>query len=273
MDAAERVARLTAFARASLVASGMERVEHEGSVYFRGGTGPGTMVLLHGSNDQAGTWAPAVAALIARTRLLVPDLAGHGESEPASGPIALSSIVAQLHEILNHEGVATAKLVGNSMGGWIAILYALEHPERVGELVLEASGGMSWPIPVPLFARTREDALIALRAVHGPSVPIEEWWIDALLSRASGSPMARVAKAGVSQYFLDGRLSTLSVPTTLIWGAHDGVLPLAFGQAMHAEIRGSRLNVIEDAGHIPHLQQPERFIQCLTTTFSPNGLA
>jgi pimeloyl-ACP methyl ester carboxylesterase len=153
------------------------------------------------------------------------------------------------------------------------MLYALEHPERVAQLVLEAAGGMSWPAATPLFAHDRETAVTILHGVHGPDVKIEEWWIDALLARATGSPMARVAEAGVLRYLVDGRLASLRLPATLIWGEHDGVLPLAYAKALQAQLAGSRLLIVEGAAHIPHQQKPERFVECLNSTFSANARA
>lgn len=257
-------------ARGALVAAGMERVEADGSVYFRGGAGNSTVVLLHGANDHAGTWATVVASLLREHRVIAPDLAGHGESAPHEGPIALSLILEKLTAIIDRETSARVSLVGNSMGGWVALLYAIAHPERVQQLVLEDSSGMAWPVSVPLFAQSREQAVEMLRAVHGPDVAIEEWWIDALLARATSSPMLRVAQAGVAQYLVDARLQNIAAPTTLLWGESDGLLPLAYARALQEKIRGSQLQIIERAAHIPHLQKPERFNECLTAIFSPS---
>lgn len=251
--------------RDALVAAGLERVEHDGSVYFRGGDrNAPALVLLHGANDQAGTWSAVVPQLLQRHRLLVPDLAGHGESAPADGPLPLPLILDKLSAIIDREGIERATFAGNSMGGWIAMLYALANPRRVERLVLEDASGMAWPVGVPLFSRTREEAMLALRAVHGPDAPVAEWMIEALLARATSSPMLRVAQAGVLPHLLDARLPELDVPVSLIWGADDGVLPVAYAEALHAKIKGSTLQVIDGAAHIPHRQQPERFLACLT---------
>jgi len=244
--------------RQALLAAGLERREKDGTVYFAGGSGS-TVVLLHGANDQAGTWAPVVP-LLANHRLIVPDLAGHGESAPATGPIAMTSIVERLRAIID---AASVTLVGNSMGAWIALLYTLAHPECVERLILEAGGGLARPLAVPLTATTPEDALTILRAVHGPNAVLPEWAIDALLSRATGSPMLRLTELT----FIDGRLGEIKVPTTLVWGADDGVVPRSYAEALRDGIAGARLHIIEGAAHIPHAQQPARFVECLTATY------
>lgn len=263
-----------AMTRGALGAAGLERRELGGTVYWRGGDGP-TLVLIHGVNDQAGTWWTVAKALAAKARLIILDLPGHGESAPSEGPIPMDLILDRLHAIIEKEtrpgGALT--LVGNSMGAWVALLYFLAHPERVSSLVLESGGGLARPLAVPLTATNREEALTILRAVHGPDAALPEWTVDALLQRAAGSPMQRIMQTGLLQYFVDSRLSQITVPTTLVWGKNDGVVPLSYAEALKSGIAGATLQVIDGAAHIPHAQQPQRFVSCLTATLSQNAPA
>ena len=258
---------LIEFARASLLAAGLARCETQGSVYFTGGSGKTTIVLLHGVNDQAGTWAQVVPALVKEHRLIVPDLAGHGDSEPKTGPIPLPLIVERVHAILEKEGAGKVTLVGNSMGAWVSMLYTLAHPERVERLVLESAAGLAIPPAVPLSATTRDEAMVILRAVHGPDATLPDWAPDALIARNTNSQMMRVVEGGVFGHFLDAKLSQLKVPVTILWGAHDGVVPRSYVDKLLAGISGAQLKVIDGAAHIPHTQQPERFVECLRATF------
>lgn len=253
---------VAAFVAAMRAALGLERREVDGSVYFAGGSGDETLVLLHGANDHAGTWAPVVPSLLPRYQLIVPDLAGHGESEPKSGPIPIPLIVERLDAVLDHAGATRVTLAGNSMGAWIALLYALRHPERVARLVLEAGGGLARPLAVPLTASSRDEAMVLLRAVHGPDAQLPDWAVDALLQRAVDAPMLRLT----GHEFIDARLGEIQMPATLIWGANDGVVPRSYMEALRDGIAGARLYVIEGAAHIPHAQQPARFVECLTAT-------
>ncbi|HUP61385.1 MAG TPA: alpha/beta fold hydrolase [Thermoanaerobaculia bacterium] len=270
--AIESTADFVRMTRDALAAAGFVRREIEGTVYWDSGgqailpvrTGRiacPPLVLVHGVNDQAGSWF-AVAPTLARThRVILPDLPGHGESEPKEGPLAISMMVARLHSVIGNSRVT---LAGNSLGGWIAMLYTLAYPERVSHLVLEASGGLDRPFGVPVIATTRDEALTILRAVHGPRFVATEWMIDSLLQRATNSPMLRITET--EQLFVDARIADIRVPATIIWGADDGVLPLSYAHALQAGIAGARLHVIEGAAHIPHIQQPERFLACLPST-------
>jgi pimeloyl-ACP methyl ester carboxylesterase len=256
---AEYVART----RARLAEAGLTRRVLGGTVYWTGGAGERTLCLIHGVNDHAGTWAWVVPALAASFRLIVPDLPGHGESEPTTGVLDMQYLVARLAAVLDAERVNRVTLVGNSMGAWISILYTLSHAERVARLVLESGGGLAVPLGVPLVAANRADAITILHAVHGPAAQLPEWTIDALITRSSDSPMLRLVAGGMAAHLVDDRLSEIGVPTTIVWGANDGVVTRAYVDQLHAGIRDARLCVIEDAAHIPHAQQPERFVACL----------
>jgi pimeloyl-ACP methyl ester carboxylesterase len=233
-------------------------------VYWSGGSGTRTLVLIHGVNDQAGTWAAVVPALAKKYRLVIPDLAGHGESGPKEGPLPIGLILDGLRAVLDAEASGErVTLVGNSMGGWMSMLFAAEHPERVEALILEDASGMMWDLSKgpPLFPKTREEVAIMMKAVNGPDVPVPpDSVLDELLKRGPTSPMSRVMQGGVFPYLIDSKLPKLTMPVTLIWGGADGLLPLDFAEALKTRIAGARLEVIERAGHIPHRQQPAKFV-------------
>ena len=278
---ADPITALIELARAALLTAGLSKCEAAGSVYFHGGAGakgceargisskhaPEVIVLVHGVNDHAGTWA-AIAGPLAKThRVIIPDLAGHGESDPTSGPIPLPLMVEKLHAILDTQKVGKVTLVGNSMGAWVSMLYAVEHPERVGKLVLESGGGMAIAPGVALTAANRDDAVKILRALHGPGIEFKDWQIDRLLMLGKESQLLRVLASNVLPHFLDQRLSEITVPTLVIWGANDGVVTREYVNAVHKGIAGSKLKIIENAAHIPHAQQPDQFLKCLQAIF------
>ncbi|MBK5258079.1 MAG: alpha/beta hydrolase [Thermoanaerobaculia bacterium] len=254
------------FSRQQLDRAGLEKVvTSDGAVYWRGGgkKKSETLVLLHGVNDQAGTWFAVVPALARDYRLIIPDLAGHGESEPKSGPITYANMLEQLDAILKSERSRNATLVGNSMGGWIAMLYAFDHPGKVRRLVLEDASGMAWPLSgVPFYPKNREEAAAMMRALNGPDDKTSDEVLDAFLARKD-QPLSRFTLPDVLTHLVDARLSELKMPVTLIWGRDDGILPLAYAEALSKRIAGSKLRVIDGAAHIPHRQQPEKFVRCV----------
>jgi len=276
--------------REQLARAGLERVTLGESVYWRsanvgagfspptaGGLKPapteGNVVLVHGVNDQAGTWSPIVEGL-SQFNVIIPDLAGHGESGPAAGPLPMPLMLERLHAILEAENVAKATFVGSSMGGWVSMLYAVAHPDVVERLVLEDASGMMWPIaPALLAPRDREQVAAMMRAVNGPADATPDALLDEYLVRAPTMPMPRVVAGGILAHAIDPHLAKLTMPAALIWGEHDGLLPVAYAETLRGRLANAKLQVIEDAAHIPHRQQPRRFLACLLETFSPNGHA
>lgn len=248
--------------RAALAAAGFVRKEIGGTVYWTGGEGE-PFVLVHGANDQAGTWFTVAPELATRGRIILPDLPGHGDSEPRTGPLAVGFLLERLTAVIDVElgADATFKLAGNSLGGWIATLYTLASLGRVRHLVLETAGGLSLPFGSPVIARDGEEALVVLRAVHGPRFEPEDWQIQSLVERASSSAILRLT--GVEENAIDDRLSEIRCRTTLIWGEDDGVLPLSYAAEMRNRISGSEMHVIPGAAHIPHLQKPAEVLACL----------
>ena len=241
------------------VLTGMiKQTSGNGVVSYSGGSGDRTVVLVHGVNEQSATWAPVTERLMCDFQVIALDLPGHGESAPKSGPLPMRSMIDALDAVIGDRQVI---LVGNSMGGWVSMLYASEHPDRVSHLILEDASGMAWDLRhVPLFPQTREQAVTLLRMVVGPDAPIADETIDFVL-HAKDLPQQRVLEAGILEWIVDARLPKLTMPVTLIWGAHDGLLPLAYANTLQTRIAGSKLKVIDKAAHIPHRQAPDEFLR------------
>jgi pimeloyl-ACP methyl ester carboxylesterase len=250
--------------RGALRRGGFTKHKKDGLVWFTGGRGQRTLVLVHGVNDQSGSWSTVAPKLARDFRVVIIDLPGHGESEPKTGPLPMRSMIDALSAVIDRQSPdAPVILAGNSMGGWVSMLYASEHPERVSNLILEDASGMAWDVShVPLFPKDRDEALKLLRMVHGPNTPIADWLIDAVLN-AKDLPQKRVLEAGIIEWIVDARLPKLTMPVTLIWGANDGLLPLAYANTLQSRVAGSKLRVIDSAAHIPHRQAPDEFMKLL----------
>jgi pimeloyl-ACP methyl ester carboxylesterase len=266
----EPIATLESMSRITLRAYGADRHEISTSagklVYFTVGSGP-TVVLVHGANDQAGLWSRTVARLRSDYRFVIPDMPGHGESDPPTGAIPFELLLEGLDAVVDAEsGGQPVAIAGNSLGGWLAQIYTLEHPERVRALVLENSGGLSVPdySGPSLMPTNREEARAAFRATIVRSGSIPDYVVDDFVRRAPNSQVARMAAEPFDRWLLDDRLAELSLPVTLIWGEKDGVLPLDYAQRLAAAIPGAELRTIPDCGHIPHNECPDEFARELS---------
>lgn len=231
--------------------------------YFRAGQGP-VVVLLHGANDQAGAWARVAPALARSRRVLVPDLPGHGESEPASGPLAVTDLLAGVEALLEAESPKEpVTLVGNSLGGFLALLEAHRHPERVAHAVLvNGAAVMAGGGQVELLPKSREEARRALAKLTAPGTPgLPGFVLDDIVRRGKGSPLERMLRSPVAELALDGRLGEVRAPVTLLWGESDQLLPTSYAEKLRSELKASRLAVLHTCGHVPQRECPAALLR------------
>jgi pimeloyl-ACP methyl ester carboxylesterase len=247
--------------RGALLAAGLRPATIEGPRgtlrYFEGGSGE-TVVLLHGSGSQAGDWHGVVPALRRRHRLLVLDLPGHGESGPAEGPLPVGDLAGSLAALLDARSPGRpVTLIGNSLGGWVSLLYASRHPERVERVIGISSSGIFAPLQVPLMPKNREEArrlVAAIRGPHMPPPPGEE--LDEVVQRVATGPASRLVAGLKAEDFLETRAAEIKVPVELIWGEEDGVLPLDYGRRLASLLPQARLHPLPRCGHMPQVHCP-----------------
>lgn len=232
-------------------------------VYWRGGTGP-AVFFLHGANDQAGTWVRVIAPLLEHHRVVLLDLAGHGGSAPAEGALSVKDLLDGVETVVAAESREDrVALVGNSLGGWLALLYADRHRDRVRQVVLVNGAAIrddgSGP-RVNLLPRNRQEAGQALQATMSPaSAPVPGFVMDDLIRRSAGSPLARLmASPPADEFLIDARLGGLRVPVTLIWGEDDRVLPVAYAKRVAAALPLAELVLLPRCGHIPQRECPDQ---------------
>lgn len=255
--------------RAGLRASGFRARQIAGPrgalTYFAAGQGP-VLVLLHGANDQAGAWVRVARPLARGRRVLIPDLPGHGHSAPVEGPLDVGDLVAGLEVLLDAEARGErVTLVGNSLGGFLALVEAQRRPERVAHALLVngaalTEGGGS----VELLPRTRAEARQSIDKLVAPGSPrVPDFMLDDLVRRAPASPLARLLRSPADAWRLDDRLAELRVPVSLIWGQADQLLPPAYAERVRAGLPVARLTLLPDCGHVPQRECPERLLAAL----------
>lgn len=231
-------------------------------VLFRAGEGP-PLLFLHGVGEQAGAWAQVAPTLTDQFQVFLPDLPGHGESEPAEGDLPMATIVAGAERALAAASEERpAVVVGLSMGAWIATLLAERHPEQVERLVLVAGGALPGEASgISLQPQSREEAARLIEKIRHPDSPeVPGHVLDALVRRGRTGPIARLSRdaSGLAGHLLDeAALAAIGTPTDLLYGAADQMFPPDYGQRLEALLPASRLSVVERCGHAMTAECPK----------------
>lgn len=254
--------RIRGFAQRHVPASG-------GTVaYYAAGRGP-LVLLLHGVNAQAGAWARVAPALTARHRVVAMDLPGHADSGPRTGPLTIADMVDGVRAVADAErGAGPVVLVGNSLGGFLAVIHALRHPDEVSAVVAVNGAlmrGGNEAAAKLLIPKTLDEARVVASYLVSPASPATPDFILAdLVRRAPTSPLARLEGTPVDPWIVDDRLGELRMPVTLIWGADDRLIPVSYAEAAKRRIPHASLTTLSACGHIPQVECPDALLPPLT---------
>ena len=236
--------------------------------YVEAGTGA-PLILIHGLADDVAVWDSVISPLAASFRVIALDQIGFGRSDKPLLSYRVSTFVDFLDGFLNELKIERASLVGNSLGGWVAAAFTLAHPERVERLVLSDAAGYA------AVAKSMDPrALSALRLASRDDVrylgPLtfhdKRFYEDVDLAfkqrvTAGDSYTIRCVLDSMirGEDVLDNRLAAIKQPTLVLWGRDDKLIPLSFGERFNKDIARSRLQIIDDCGHAPHVECPEKF--------------
>lgn len=218
------------------------------------------LVLVHGLADRGESWAPMLKRLKrAGFHVYAPDLLGYGRSPKA--PTGDYSIAAQeqfVVDFIHALGLQRTNLGGWSMGGWVAMRVALDHPDLIDRLVIYNSAGLTMaPPPAAFFHPSTEDDVQHLFAALEPGrSPLPGFVARDTLSRFAANQdvvSGSLAAMETGHDLVDDRISSLSQPFLIVWGATDALTPLALGQRLHELDPRSELDVVEGCGHLAPL--------------------
>ena len=249
--------------------------------YRRAGSGE-VIVLLHGLAGSSRTWKNVMPQLAEHYDVIAPDLLGHGESAKPMGDYSLGAMASGLRDLLAMLDVDRATIVGQSFGGGVAMQLSYQHPELVDRLVLVGSGGLgrevSWmlrlltlpgaeqlmPLMFPGFVADRGSDMSRFLHRRGLRLPLidEMWRAYSSLAGAENRKAFVLTMRGViepggqSVSALDRLYLAGALPTLIVWGDNDGIIPVEHAYAAHAAIPESRLAVLEGVGHFPHAEAP-----------------
>ncbi|HEX6713457.1 MAG TPA: alpha/beta fold hydrolase [Thermoleophilaceae bacterium] len=254
---------------------------HGHTVAFRM-AGAGTpLVLIHGIAGTNAVWEEVFADLAADHIVIAPDLPGHGDSGTPAGDYSLGALAATVRDLLIALGHDRATIVGHSLGGGIAMQFSYLFPEYCERLVLISSGGLGRSVNPALRLAAlpgaelvtaqlgRAARLVARAAGTLPSFARPGGRVTAEIARsvsaladsdtrgAFHATLRAVVGPDGQRVFAGDRLYLTEVmPTLIIWGERDAIIPVGHGRRAHAAMPASRFVVLERAGHFPPLEDP-----------------
>jgi pimeloyl-ACP methyl ester carboxylesterase len=254
--------------------------------FRRAGSGP-LVVLIHGIAGTNAVWDELFPRLAERFDVLAPDLPGHGASGTAAGDYSVGAMAATLRDLMLHAGDERATIVGHSLGGGVAMQFAYLFPELTERLVLVSSGGLgrsvnpilrSAALPgaelvtagLGLGARTAGALYRRIPLLPRPGAVLAELErsLAALAEHDTRAAFHSTLRAVVGpdgqRVFAGDRLYLAqAMPTLIVWGAGDRIIPPGHGRRAHAAMPGSRLEIIQGAGHFPPLEAPDALLALL----------
>jgi pimeloyl-ACP methyl ester carboxylesterase len=250
---------------------------------------PLPLVLLHGTGASLHTWDGWAAALRGERRVIRYDMPGFGLTGPApDADYSIERYAGMVTSVLDHLGVGRCVLAGNSLGGYVAWATAVLHPQRVAGLVLVDAGGYpytSTSVPIgfriartPVLNVLMRDVLPrgvierSLRNVYGDPSKVTPELVDRyfdLTTRAGNRQALRDRFEQTRPGALAERVPGIRVPTLVLWGGRDRLIPPEHGERFHREIRGSRLLTFEALGHVPQEEDPAATVAALRDFLRP----
>ncbi len=236
------------------------------------------LLFIHGYPLSRKIWQPQMAALSDMAAMIAIDLRGHGESYPFDPPYPMELLADDCKQLIDHLGIETPIVVcGLSMGGYITMALYRKFPEFFAGMILTSTrAGADSP-------QGKANRDVAVDNVRDQGVP---FIVDGMLPKMV-SPVTLASKTqlvssirgimletsvngviGALQGMRDRpdsspTLSKVSIPTLIVHGADDQMIPVSEAEAMHGQIRNSRLVVIPQAGHLPNMEQPDQFNQAV----------
>lgn len=206
------------------------------------------VIFLHGLGGSGNNWLKLAQYLPEKYRILMPDLGGHGRTTAKMIQYSIAEQVDLLREFLEGKGISRYAMVGNSYGGWVSMRFS-SSVEKPAFLVLLDSAGIN-----PTVGESSSDAIdrfvervVSMNPKNDPDV-VRRFVIE----NASG-------KEKVSS----DELSGMPENTMIVWGSGDRLIPLKYAETLHSGIAGSRLEILEGAGHTPHSTHPEEVARLL----------
>jgi 4,5:9,10-diseco-3-hydroxy-5,9,17-trioxoandrosta-1(10),2-diene-4-oate hydrolase len=248
--------------------------------YFKMGTGP-PLILVHGLGSASVNWYKNIDGLSKSNSVYAVDLPGHGKTYKSISKNPLDQAVTFMIEFMDVMNINKASMVGNSMGGLLALALTLKHPDRVSKLVLEGSAGLrkdiAWflrfmtlpGIGEIITTPTRKTTKSLLKQILYDTSLIKPNLIEMIYQfrkePGNRAAMLAIIRTGVSLKGLDtelifiDRLAEIKVPILLLWGRNDKIVPVHHAEYAANYAANIQLHIFERCGHWPHMEFHEEF--------------
>ena len=250
------------------------------------------MLLLHGggTDSAALSWGHLISRFATNHRVIAPDWPGYGDSDRPEIQYSIPFYISVLADFSNELGLDKFSLVGISMGGAVGLGFTLEYPDRVNKLVLVDSYGLQDRAPahklsylfvrIPLvneltwwiISRSRSMAAASLRGIFSKPDKVTDELVDLVFAELNKPKAGQAFQSfqkeemnwsTMTTVYMD-RLDEIAVPTLIVHGEQDGLVPVHYAEEANARIRGSQLSIIAEAGHWPQREKPEEFFEIVS---------
>ncbi len=243
------------------------------TTYLLSGNGE-LVIFLHGAGAGAVTWYPSINTISKNFQVVAPDIVGYGESDKPDAPYNRPYFSKWLKDFLIELKISKAHIVGLSQGGAIALQFAIDNPEMVNKLVLVDSAGLGakvsfWPLIGTLwmnsFPSSMANRFNSRYILHKPinRDPNHSSYSIAVLKYKGGKNAFRQGRGTAVSKIPEELLKQIENETLIIWGKDDKLFPVEYSGAAAKIIPNARLHVIQNAGHLPLMDQPEIFNKIL----------
>ena len=223
--------------------------------YYEGGEGP-PLVFVHGLGAESLNWVPAMLDFRHQFHVYAIDLLGHGDTEKPDIAYSIEQQSEMLRQFFATQNIKSADLVGVSMGGWVSLKLAVEHPELVNRLVVADAAGLKFQtsITVRNFLPATPEEFAAFMTMLTPRhyyvpYPVQRDFFRQVAKNAW--IMRRIFDSFLTyQDVLDGKLESIKAPVLVIWGKEENLIPLSVGEQMKQQLPNSSLLICADSGHL-----------------------
>ena len=247
------------------------------------------LLLIHGMAGSSATWRAVLPQLSKKFRVVAPDLLGHGESDKPRGDYSLGAFAVSLRDFLDELGIGQATVVGQSLGGGVAMQFLYQHPDYCRRLVLISSGGLGPDVGLILRLLSAPGAELVLPVIAPQPVLIlgnklrswltsagfqsprgAELWsaYSSLSDRQARQSFLRTLRAVVDYHgqavsALNRLKLRADLPVMAIWGDKDRIIPVDHAYTAHATREDSRIEVLPGIGHFPQVEAPTKVVELI----------